>query len=517
MDDFPQPQKGPQTTALTTNADISLYGGSAGSGKSFALLVDPLRYVHVSGFRGVFFRRTTPQITNPGGLWDESEKLYLHPKLGMEAIPRKYKLEWEFKPAGTVLQMRHLEHDNDVHNWQGAQLAFIAFDELCHFTKEQFFYMLSRARSMCGVRPYIRATANADAESWVAGFIEWWIDQNTGYPIPERAGVIRYFLRIDDEIVWADTKNELMTKCPGSKVADVKSFTFIPAKLTDNLALMKIDPGYEGNLKALPLVERERLLGGNWKIRKKAGTMFWDSCFPIVDAAPVEGNACRGWDFAATVTDDSDFTAGVLIVRAPDGFFYVVDMIHGRWATGDRNRQFGRALQDDTLRWKDYVARIEEEMGSAGKDAILALRKEFPQYPIRSRKSTGEKIVRASSWSAACQNGLVRLVRGDWNERFIKEHVSFPPPTKRGKDDIVDAAASAFDCLCETHGPPRLDRPLILLTPEEAGVLDKPDTEKKETDAEKYVRELNELIQVKSDEEEGHFIPNEVPFPEFLL
>src|SRR5436305_14925946 len=72
----------------------------------------------------------------------------------------------------------------------------VCFDELTHFTAHQFFYMVSRNRSTCGVRPYIRATCNPDADSWVADFLAWWIDPQTGLPIPERAGVLRYYIRV---------------------------------------------------------------------------------------------------------------------------------------------------------------------------------------------------------------------------------------------------------------------------------------------------------------------------------
>jgi hypothetical protein len=75
-----------------------------------------------------------------------------------------------------------------VYDWQGAQIPLICFDELTHFRAHQFFYMVSRNRSTCGVRPYIRATCNPDADSWVANFLAWWIDPETGFPIPERAG-----------------------------------------------------------------------------------------------------------------------------------------------------------------------------------------------------------------------------------------------------------------------------------------------------------------------------------------
>ena len=90
--------------------------------------------------------------------------------------------------------------ETTVYGWQGAQITLICFDELTHFSAHQFFYMVSRNRSTCGVRPYIRATCNPDADSWVADFLTWWIDPESGLPIPERAGVLRYFVRIAEKI-----------------------------------------------------------------------------------------------------------------------------------------------------------------------------------------------------------------------------------------------------------------------------------------------------------------------------
>jgi hypothetical protein len=77
------------------------------------------------------------------------------------------------------IKFSHLRFDTTVYDWQGAQITLICFDELTHFTAHQFFYMVSN-RSTCGVRPYIRATCNPDADSWVADFLAWWIDQETG-------------------------------------------------------------------------------------------------------------------------------------------------------------------------------------------------------------------------------------------------------------------------------------------------------------------------------------------------
>lgn len=280
------PQPGPQTAFLSTPADIAIYGGAAGGGKTWALLMEPLRHTHRRDFGAVFFRRTSVQIRNEGALWDESLKLYT--QLPNPPKPREYDLWWRW-PSGASVTFAHLEHDKNVLDYQGSQIPLICFDELTHFSAYQFWYMVSRNRSTCGVEPYIRATCNPDCDSWVAKLIEWWIDQNTGLAIPERAGAVRWFVRVGDDLVWADDPLDLVNYVDPVENRPIppKSLTFIPSLLSDNKALLRADPRYMANLLALPLVERERLLRGNWKIRW-SGQKFFDLQNMLVNGAPIE-------------------------------------------------------------------------------------------------------------------------------------------------------------------------------------------------------------------------------------
>jgi hypothetical protein len=278
-----KPQDGFQVQFLSSKADIVIGGGAAGAGKTFAELLEPLRHKDVSGFNAIFFRRTTVQIRNPGGLWDESSELYPH----FQASSNSQHLEWSF-PSGASVKFAHLEHEKNIYDHQGAQYCLIIFDELTHFTKKQFFYLLSRNRSTCGVKPYIRATCNPDPDSFVADMIEWWIDNNPklpngepnpqyGYPIPERAGVLRYFVIDKDNFIWGDTKQEVIDKAPHifSNPAFVnidhndliKSITFIPGSIYGNKELMSKNPEYLANLMSQDEDEKSRLLDGNWKMR----------------------------------------------------------------------------------------------------------------------------------------------------------------------------------------------------------------------------------------------------------
>lgn len=267
-----QPQQGYQLKALSSNADIVIGGGSAGVGKTFVLLLEFLRHINNPEWGGVIFRRTSPQIRNEGGLWDTSMSIYRH----VGAEPKESSLEWNFK-KGARLKFSHIEYEKNIYDWQGSQIPFIGFDELTHFSEKMFFYLLSRNRSTCGVKPYVRATCNPDPESWVAKLIEWWIDQQTGYPIPERNGVVRYFIKNGDDYIWGDSETEVKEKAwhiletliekSGVSVSSfIKSITFISGTVYENKALLKVNPEYLGNLLSQDEQTQAQLLKGNWKV-----------------------------------------------------------------------------------------------------------------------------------------------------------------------------------------------------------------------------------------------------------
>ncbi len=266
-----KPQEGFQQNFLSSSADIVIGGSAAGVGKTFALLLEYTRHTSNKNWGGTIFRRTNPQIKLEGGLWDTSMGVY--PALG--ATPRESSMEWLF-PSGAKLKFAHLEYEKNILDWQGSQVPFIGFDELTHFTQKMFFYLLSRNRSTCGIKPYVRATCNPDPESWVAKLIEWWIDQETGYPIPERDGKIRYFIRYGETYVWGDSKEEVIEKA--SSFLDVlvkesgipaeefvKSLAFISGSIYQNKELLKVNPAYLANLLSQDEATRRSLLESNWK------------------------------------------------------------------------------------------------------------------------------------------------------------------------------------------------------------------------------------------------------------
>lgn len=444
-----RPQPGPQEMFLATKADICIYGGAAGGGKTYGLLLDALRHKNRPGFGEVIFRKNSIQIYNEGGLLDESLRMYSGIK-GAE-LKRSPRPQWTFNGKGKV-SFAHIDGDDDLKKFQGSQMAAIGFDELTHFTESQFFYMLSRNRTTCGIKPYVRATCNPDADSWVAKFIEWWIDPDTGYPIKERSGKIRWMIRRNETLYWADTIEELWERFElktQEEKQEPKSVTFIMSTLYDNQILMKQDPSYISNLKALSVVERERLLYGNWKIKPAAGLYFKRSQIgQMLTMIPNDVvRWVRAWDLAATAEGEGGepaYTAGVLMGKRKNGRYIVADVINVRQTAADVRKTIKFTAMSDIAKYKRVKIRLPQDPGQAGKDQAQSYIKYLAGFDVTAIPESGSKEVRAEPMAAQWQAGNFDILIADWNEAYFNQLESFPMSKFK---DMVDAGSSAFSQL----------------------------------------------------------------------
>ena len=349
------------------------------------------------------------------------------------------------------MKFAHLEHEMTIYNWQGSEIPYIGFDELTHFTERQFWYMLSRNRSTSGVQGYIRATTNPDCDSWVRPLIDWYIGAD-GFPIEERAGKIRWFIRVDDVLIWADSKNELIEKYGKEQIP--KSFTFIPSKIYDNKILLEKDPAYLSNLMALSKLERARLLEGNWNARATAGMLFQRHWFTVIDHIPPGfTKVIRYWDRAATKptpqNPNPDWTRGLKLFGYPNGQFVVADLRSLR----DRPAQIEDVVKQ-TAAFDGFTCQIgiEQDPGSAGVADADNFVKLLAGYNVRTYKPTKDKITRALPVSAQSERGNIMVLRAPWNDEFFKELENFPPEKEgQGHDDIVDSFSGAFNALANTY------------------------------------------------------------------
>lgn len=448
------PQKGPQEKFLATPADICIYGGAAGGGKTFGLLLECLRHMNNPDFNAVIFRRDYTQVTSPGGLWDSSRKIYSQVK-GSRPL-KTPKLHWVFKKGASV-NFAHLNRDEDCEDWQGSQITMIGFDELTHFSEYQFFYMLSRNRTDSGVVPYVRATCNPDADSWVAEFIRWWINQETGYPIQERSGKVRWMVRLNEVIYWFDSRKEAVGAAieNGMEKAEAetmpKSVTFIASTLADNKILMKNDPGYLANLQALALVERERLLKGNWKIKAAAGLLFKRTKVNMLEEIPMDVIMwARGWDLAATSEDekgDPAYTAGVLIGKRQNGRYIIADVINRRLDSAEVRELIRTTCIADKAKYGRVIERLPQDPGQAGKAQAQSFLKFLSGFLVKVIQESGDKVTRAEPLSAqwlgleGMDKGNVDVLIAPWNEEYFNQMENFPQSKFK---DMVDGSSSAF-------------------------------------------------------------------------
>lgn len=441
-----RPHVGPQEQFFSSGADVVIYGGGAGGGKTWSLLVEALRWVTtIPGYNAVIFRRTTPEIRAPGGMWDESLQIY--PDFG--GVERHQYLDWTFSPYGNRVKFSHLQREESVLDWKGAAICFLGFDELTSFSEAQFTYMLSRNRSTSGVRPYVRATTNPDADSWVRRWVAPWVDpEHPLYPVPP--GELLWFRRGEDvpdearpyaihqdgEMVW------VVEGCPHAK-----SLTYIPALAADNPTLLAADPGYLANLHSLSRVERERLLKGSWLARERAGEMFPPDLARLLYREPQITRRVRAWDLASTAEQRSggkapDRTAGALLGATAEGRVVVLDYRCWRGTPGETEARIREAAEEDG---KGVPVYLEEVRGGAGKLVVEHYsRSVLPGWRVEGVWPVSDKVARARPLAAAWEHGEVDLLAAPWNDALIRELGGFPGAMY---DDGVDAVAMAFNAL----------------------------------------------------------------------
>lgn len=415
---------------------------------TFGLLLEPLKWLDIDNFHTLIFRRAGTEITQAGGLWDESCNIY--PEFG--GIPTPSKKLWTF-PNGNKVQMLDLEHESTLEKRKGSQSPLIMFDELTTFTERMFFYMMSRNRSATKVPAYFRATTNPMPSSdptggWVRGFISWWLDES-GFPIPERSGVIRWFWRYQNEIHWANTREELVEKFGPKYGYDIvlpKSFTFIPAKVDDNKL---IDPTYKSNLLAQGRADKEMLLDGCWDVKIDSGTYFQRDWCELVHKIEEPMELVRYWDRAATEPNeaypDPDWTAGVLVgMGKKSKTFYVLDCVRFRKGPYEVKTKIRETAIKDQQIYGSVKIGIERDPGAAGKSEAQDLRRFLGGFNVVTRTTQNkDKLTRFKPFSSAAEAGDVKILSGKWNKDYFNELESFIGDGKT-KDDQADATSGAY-------------------------------------------------------------------------
>jgi len=268
------PNPGPQTEFLAASEREVLYGGSAGSGKSYALLADPMRYFGVTAFNGLILRRTNDELREL--VWKSQE---LYPKAYPGAKWQEKKSQWVF-PSGARLWMTYLERDDDVMRYQGQSFSYIAVDELTQYaTPFSFVYLRSRLRTTDPDLPiFMRATSNpgGPGHQWVKrAFID---------PAPPGKTFEATDIETGDVLRYPQSHEKA-----GQSLFNRR---FIPATLKDNPYLYD-DGQYEANLLSLPENQRRQLLEGDWAVADGAAFPEFRQSVHVVEPFEIPHNWVR--------------------------------------------------------------------------------------------------------------------------------------------------------------------------------------------------------------------------------
>ena len=267
-----EPNKGPQTQFLASSEREVLYGGSAGGGKSYAMLADPLRYITHPQFSGLLIRHTTEELREL--VW-KSQELYPKAIPGIKWSERK--MQW-VTPQGGRLWFSYLDRDEDVLRYQGLAFSWIGFDELTQWsTPFAWNYLRSRLRTPAPDLPIsMRATTNP------GGAGHQWVKKMFIDPAPYNTA----FSATDIETGKTLSYPNGHTK-EGQPLFKRR---FIPAKLFDNPYLANTGD-YETMLLSLPEQQRRQLLEGDWDVAEGAAFSEWNREIHVIEPFDIP----KGW------------------------------------------------------------------------------------------------------------------------------------------------------------------------------------------------------------------------------
>lgn len=233
------------------------YGGAAGGGKSSALLMAALKYVHVPNYAALLLRRSYTDLSLPGALMDRAQQ-WLTGKAHWSGMEKK----WTF-PSGASITFGYLANENDKFQYQGSELQYIGFDELSQFTETQYTYLFSRLRRLKDGNVPIRMRSGSNP----GGVGALWVRDRF---IPEDF-TPEFAL---EEKVWEKYGED-------EETGEQLTRYFVPARLDDNPHLDQHQ--YELSLRNLDPVTRAQLRRGDWQITLRGDILYtWDEKQTIV-------------------------------------------------------------------------------------------------------------------------------------------------------------------------------------------------------------------------------------------
>ncbi len=416
------PNEGPQTEFLAADEKDVLYGGAAGGGKSYAMIVDPLRYAHRPAHRALILRRSMPELRE---MIDKSRELY--PQAFPGAKFREVEKLWNF-PSGAKVEFGFLERDADVYRYQGQAYSWIGFDEITHLPTEfSWNYLASRLRTTdSSIKTYLRCTANP------GGVGSHWVKKRYIEP------------------------NESNQSFLGS---DGLTRKFIPAKLVDNPYLAK-DGIYEQMLKSLPPLQRKQLLEGNWDVAEGAAFVEFDPTMHVITPfeLPIAWERVKGIDYG--YASESCCLWGIIDLN--DNTLIIYRELYRKGLTGE---ELGAIITDmeiedpfsvngvlDTAAWANT--------GTTGPTVGEALLRAGHKLR-RADKNRVQGKIQIHEYLKTRESGRPKLQIFNTCPNLIRELQSIPLSKTNPEDVDTHASDHAYDALrYMIMSRPRMENPL---------------------------------------------------------
>ena len=436
-------------------------------------LVKLLMGVNDKNFVAMIIRKQMNVMTRVGGIVGEAKKLY---KLYSPKVKYNNTKNFFTFPSGAQIGFTQVSTDADAEGLRGAQWSMVLCDESTELDESHVFQIQSRIRSDAvdsDAPRQLILTCNPNPDSYLRKWVDWWLipegQENAGRPDPEKECAIRYFIRRDGVMYWADTEEELNEMFPPENDQDKPvSVQFIAATIYDNPPLIKNNPKYLANLKSLPKVKQERDLYGNWNIREE-GSCYWKSqwCKELTTyPARMEfEEIVRAYDFACTLPNasnrDPDYFASVKVGRLKDKKGYVIlDVFRTRIQSGEWMQTIISAAENDE---QGTLILIPQEPSVQAKDNVRRMIFDISREGFRARavSTSKKKLERFKTFADLSQNGFVMYMRDcgnsydhingekkhvsvNNNDFWISELESFDGTGKKGHDDIADCCSDAF-------------------------------------------------------------------------
>lgn len=438
-----------------------------------------LLYVQDPNFVGYVFRKNATDLKGGGGAFRESVKMFT-------TYDKKVKYTKQpmciYFPSGATINFTGLDGEAGMNAIQGIQISAAMLDESTHFTEEEVMWIISRLRTTANMKPNIWLTCNPDYDSFLCRWLEpfhlyprgTYINDELveGRPKPEADGVIRYYIRHGNEMVWSDTAESLIEEygkfypkdADGNTTCKPRTFCFISATCLDNPPLLEANPDYVSSLASLPRITKERLLLGNWFAREEEAGYFkrhWvGDLVKHLDHTQVK-RWVRAFDIAYSVPSESnphpDYTASVLLARMMNDDIVVVHVDRVRMRAGEVEDYVLETIVKDRQYYQgNYQAYLPEDP-AAGRMVKIYWAKLAMSRGVQVRfhkvTSQGGKVGSFSPFAGGAENGIVKVVEDpEWNDYYFSELEAFDGKrsTASRKDDLVDGTSLAYNVLATT-------------------------------------------------------------------